>query len=178
MAILKKLNRLNKLLKNNNYQSEAAPVGSIACFAADLTDNIPKNYLYCNGASLSRAAYAKLFETIGTNWGTASGSTFNIPDMRGYFLRGHADGESVDPDRASRTALDTGGETGDKVGTLQADQNKAHTHDGNVIGPGSGSAYGYYHAAGTSGSSWNTTSSGGNQSNPKNVTVQYYIKYR
>jgi len=184
MSFLKKLNRLDALFKKDNYvlsSGDVNPVGHIIILAADLSGSVPDNYLYCDGSSLSRTTYSGLFSVISTNWGTASGSTFNLPDCRGYVLRGHADGESSDLDRAARTALNTGGETGDKVGTYQADQNKAHTHtwvnaatNGNsgsttksIFAYDNASVYGYPV----------TSSTGGNQSNPRNVAVQYYIKY-
>lgn len=51
--------------------------------------SIPTGYLLCNGAAISRAQYPELFAAIGTTWGAGDGSsTFNIPDLRGYFLRG------------------------------------------------------------------------------------------
>lgn len=45
--------------------------------------------LLCNGASVSRSLYSKLFNIIGTHFGVGNGSTtFNLPDYRGQFLRG------------------------------------------------------------------------------------------
>ena len=63
-----------------------AQIGAIALFAgADL----PDGYLLCDGAELSRTVYNELFEAIGTTWGEGDGeNTFNIPDLRGKFIRG------------------------------------------------------------------------------------------
>ena len=48
-----------------------------------------EGFLLCDGAEVSRTAYTALFATIGTTFGTGDGSTtFNIPDYRGFFLRG------------------------------------------------------------------------------------------
>jgi len=45
--------------------------------------NPPGDSLYCNGDEISRIEYSKLFEVIGTMFGTGNGSTtFNLPDMR------------------------------------------------------------------------------------------------
>lgn len=47
------------------------------------------NCLICNGAAVSRITYAPLFDAIGTMYGSGNGvNTFNIPDMRGRFIRG------------------------------------------------------------------------------------------
>ena len=46
-------------------------------------------FLLCDGAELSRTNYAALFAKIGTTFGEGDGeTTFNLPDYRGYFLRG------------------------------------------------------------------------------------------
>ena len=51
--------------------------------------SIPTGWLYCDGAAYSRTTYAELFAKIGTTYGAGNGSTtFNIPDLRGYFIRG------------------------------------------------------------------------------------------
>jgi hypothetical protein len=76
--------------------------------------------ILANGAALSRTDYAQLFAAIGTTHGAGNGSTtFNIPDYRGRFLRGRDGGAARDPDRASRTAMNAGGNTGDNVGSVQ-----------------------------------------------------------
>lgn len=77
------------------------PPGSLMAFGGA---NIPAGWLLCNGTNVSRTAYASLYAAIGTNWGAGDGSTtFNLPDCRGYFLRGVDGGAGNDPDTASRT---------------------------------------------------------------------------
>lgn len=45
--------------------------------------NLPTDYLWCDGAAVSRTQYASLFAELGTVWGAGDGSTtFNLPDMR------------------------------------------------------------------------------------------------
>lgn len=45
--------------------------------------------LMCDGSAVSRTTYPALFAAIGTSFGSGDGSTtFNIPDLRGTFLRG------------------------------------------------------------------------------------------
>lgn len=60
---------------------ETTPTGLIAYF---MTTEAPSAYwLVCDGRAVSRTAYAKLFEKIGTTCGPGNGSTtFNLPDMR------------------------------------------------------------------------------------------------
>lgn len=49
----------------------------------------PTGYMLCDGSAISRETYSALFTAIGTVFGTGDGSTtFNIPDLRGKFIRG------------------------------------------------------------------------------------------
>ena len=90
---------------------------------------VPTGWLECDGSAISRTTYADLFAKIGVTHGSGDGATtFNIPDYRGRFIRGWAHGNTRDPDKASRTAMATGGATGDNVGSVQADALIAHTH--------------------------------------------------
>jgi len=75
----------------------------------------PARSLKANGAAVSRTAYADLFAAIGTRYGAGDGfNTFNVPDLRGEFIRGWDDGRGVDRNRA--------------LGTLQMDRVKDHYH--------------------------------------------------
>lgn len=75
----------------------------------------PTGFLKANGAEVNRIAYAALFAAIGTTFGIGNGTTtFNLPDLRGEFLRGWDDGRGVD---AGRT-----------IGSSQADALRAHNH--------------------------------------------------
>lgn len=50
---------------------------------------VPEGYLYCDGSEVNREVYKELFTAIGTTWGAGDGvDTFNIPDLRGIFVRG------------------------------------------------------------------------------------------
>ncbi|MCS5748470.1 tail fiber protein [Klebsiella quasipneumoniae subsp. quasipneumoniae] len=61
----------------------------------------PTGWLKADGDAVSRTTYAALFAAIGTTFGAGDGSTtFNLPDLRGEFIRGWDDGRGVD---ASRT---------------------------------------------------------------------------
>jgi microcystin-dependent protein len=60
----------------------------------------PTGWLKANGAAISRTTYSALFDAIGTTYGVGNGSTtFNVPDLRGDFVRGWDDGRGVDTGR-------------------------------------------------------------------------------
>jgi len=114
--------------------SGQVPTGSIMPWAAN--GNLPTGFLLCNGASVSRTTYADLFNVIGTAFGTASGTTFNLPDFQGRFLRGRDNSAGRDPDAATRTAQNTGGATGDNVGSVQGTTTEDHKHVTPVVSTG------------------------------------------
>lgn len=85
------------LYKNNNGNLELVaggtnfadnPIGSIVPFGGT-SEVVPSGWFLCDGRAISRTEYSVLFDIIGTNFGEGDGSTtFNIPDLRGEFLRG------------------------------------------------------------------------------------------
>ena len=78
--------------------NNAAPSGEIAFFARN---SAPTGWLKANGAAVSRTTYAALFAAIGTTFGAGDGSTtFNLPDLRGEFVRCWDDGRGIDTGRA------------------------------------------------------------------------------
>ena len=77
----------------NQRDVSGIPTGSLVAFAGT---TIPKGFLLCNGATVSRTTYAKLFEVIGTKWGSGDGSTtFNLPDFKDRFIEGTTDTSKV-----------------------------------------------------------------------------------
>ena len=178
------------------------PAGFVMAFAHA---TIPSGWLECNGAAISRTTYADLFSTIGTYYGTGDGSsTFNIPDLRGQFIRGWDHGAGNDPDAASRTNRGDS-TTGDNVGTKQTDEKKEHRHklsrttpagseDGSVLlddntpflkttGRGGTSNVNYEYAlAGLTEITGNepdkglSGKDGGNETRPKNIQMPWCIK--
>ena len=76
---------------------ESVPASTVIYVAQNTA---PTGYVKANGAALSRTTYATLFASIGTTFGVGDGSTtFNVPDLRGDFLRGWDDGRGVDSGR-------------------------------------------------------------------------------
>ena len=88
-----------KDLESRVDKVELTPSGMIAPFARNTAPNA--NWLVCDGRAVSRTGYANLFAAIGTTWGAGNGSsTFNLPDLRGVFLRGWDNGRGQDSGRA------------------------------------------------------------------------------
>jgi hypothetical protein len=87
---------INQLYSNiSNIAS--VPSGTISYFGSL---NVPLGWLICDGRAVSRTTYRKLFLYIGTTFGTGDGSmTFNLPDLRGEFIRGADLSRGVDPGR-------------------------------------------------------------------------------
>jgi microcystin-dependent protein len=74
------------------------PAGSVIYVAMNTA---PTGFLKANGAAVSRTTFAALFAAIGTTFGAGDGSTtFNVPDIRGEFMRGWDDGRGIDSGRA------------------------------------------------------------------------------
>ena len=62
------------------------PPGMFGFFHA--TD-VPEGWLLCNGATVSRTTYSRLFTKIGTKYGAGDGSTtFTLPNLDGRVLQG------------------------------------------------------------------------------------------
>lgn len=95
----------------------SVPIGSVQSYAGDADSG---GWLLCDGRAISRVTYATLFALVGERFGEGDNSTtFNIPDLRGRFIRGRDLATARDPNAGTRTAMNTGGATGDAVGSLQ-----------------------------------------------------------
>jgi microcystin-dependent protein len=69
------------LNEDGSLKIAVVSVGTILMFGGSAA---PSGWLLCNGAEVSRTAYADLFAVIGTSFGTGDGSTtFILPDLRG-----------------------------------------------------------------------------------------------
>lgn len=138
--------------------ADAIPPGIMFWYAGSAP---PTGFLKCNGAAISRTTYAALFGAISTENGAGDGSTtFNIPEIRGEFIRGWDDGRGVDSGRVFASA--------------QADDFKAHTH---TSFPGNQQMYGGSGTYASTGSSGATGSTGGSETRPRNKAYLAIIKY-
>ena len=159
--------------------------GAIVAFCFSKT---PDGYLKANGAAVSRTVYRKLFDLLGTFYGPGDGATtFNLPDLRGRFIRGFEEGLGLDPGRV--------------FGSMQSSQNLAHGHaarsdaqgehiHGLIKSAGSNNTPGGFVSPANAGNAVVNTEpagrhshtitvdpSGGNESRPVNIALNYCIKY-
>lgn len=107
-----------------------SPIGTILPYGGATA---PSGWMICDGASLLRASYPELFAVIGTAFGSADSTHFNIPDMResvpkGAGLTGHTVGAHLDAD-------------GLAVGEFLDDRIQEHNHGINFTSSGSGNLY-------------------------------------
>ena len=184
------------------------PVGAVIAFAGRLGPAIPPSsppgtppdpgasppqsvtypleswgWTVCDGRSLDRYHYPELFAALGYLYG-GSGKAFNLPDYRGYFLRGLDPGTGADPDRDKRTAPVPGG-SAEGVGSTQGCAFQQHEHQYLGASLAGAAAQGDQSSATTS--QENYTTGGGaypsdvktsqTETRPVNVYVNYIIKF-
>ena len=151
--------------QGTSYPSgSTVPTGAVFWFAASTA---PTGYLECSGAAVSRTTYSALFAITGTTFGSGDGSTtFNLPNLRGEFIRGWDNGRNVD--------------TGRTFGSSQTDDYKSHTHsiDTYTSLNSTGAGRPYEVAAGNSGTKNTNASptSGGTETRPRNIALLPCIK--
>jgi len=172
--------------------------GMIAPFAGP-TDKIPTGWLLCDGSEVSRSDYQNLYNAIGIAWGKGDGSsTFNLPDLRGMFLRGVSGESGNDEDAENRGMLaENGGNIGNNVGSYQGDAIRnitggisiGNVHLWNAAANSaiysSGTIGKRYHKPGDNGVRYDynfyfdasRSVPTGADNHPKNVYVTYIIKY-
>jgi microcystin-dependent protein len=91
----------------------SVPVGAIFCMPETA---VPSGYVECNGQSLNKtqSANTALFNLIQYKYG-GSGNNFNVPDLRGQFVRGvNTSNSGTDSNRG--------------IGSTQGSQNQSHNH--------------------------------------------------
>jgi hypothetical protein len=162
------------------------PVGFI--FPVINSNVVPPGCLECNGALISQSTYAALHTghplSLNGLYGTSGGS-FYLPDFRGRVPRGWDHGAGRDPNAGSRIA-DSGGITGDNVGSMQNDQFDSHSHTvtsggnvlqrvGEIIGGGVPRQMAEFGPP--LGTPATFQSQGGGETRGKNFNVMWCIKY-
>ena len=136
------------------------PSGAIVQFAMAVA---PDGYLECDGRAISRTTYAALFALIATSYGAGDGSTtFNIPDLRGYFTRAWDHGRGIDVGRA--------------LGSVQADAFASHQHQLRAGNDNSGSTNPGHGGSGDFLVSSQSGLTGDTETRPKNISLMYCIK--
>lgn len=144
------------------------------------SEAVPAGFLPCDGSAVSRTTYSALFAVLSDKWGTGDGTTtFNLPDLRGRFVRGWDGTAGNDPDSATRFAIH-GGVTGNHVGTYQNDAFGSHQHTfvaGDGTSSGSGTEPYLDQPNGLNTQNYPTSTVGGSETRPKNAYMNFIIKY-
>jgi len=160
----------NGNLKDSNENAQtiskvAAPSGVVQAFGGT---SAPTGWLECDGSSVSRSTYSDLFSVIGTNFGVGDGATtFDLPDLRGEFVRGWDNGRGVDDGRS--------------FGSDQADEIKSHSHtlNGNNRGSTGEALSAGLFDDGAENDNTDPDSilpTGGSETRPRNIALMYIIK--
>lgn len=141
------------------------PVGAVIPLGVG---TVPYGYLECNGSAVSRTGYPDLFSYLGTAYGVGDGvTTFNVPDLRGEFIRGWDHGKGTDTGRA--------------IASFQADEFKSHQHNLSVdttagIFDYNGAEGSRYKLSGSAQAGSGTLLTGGAETRPRNYAMMYCIK--
>lgn len=163
------------------------PVGAIITMAltTDSAWRTRNGFLVCDGSTLNSTTdteYANLYTAIGTTWGGSSASAFNVPDLKGAYLRGIGTSTVFTQDRTITLAQ------------ILDDALQAHEHRtrGDNSGSGSGSSYRYGDTDGSAVSpvlqqfqslpglqeyNGQGTPRTDNETRPNSIGVQFLIKY-
>lgn len=107
---------------------------------------------------------------VGETFGSGNGlTTFNLPDLRGEFIRGFDSGRNVDSGRVFGSFQDQGFKS--------HSHSTIHTLNKRINGDGSGQTNYYLNTTPTSNLPYsNTTDTGGTETRPRNIALLYCIK--
>ncbi|CAF4467364.1 unnamed protein product [Rotaria socialis] len=123
-AMIRTLSTLNLpptfggVMQTSVIQSSTCMIGEIRLYSADSHPPFP--WLFCNGTTISRIEYQRLFSVIGEPFGAGDGKiTLNVPDFRDRF-----------PLDLNSMASGVGGwgKGGNQEQTLTTDQMPTHQH--------------------------------------------------
>jgi microcystin-dependent protein len=159
---------------SSSAQASLVPAGAVMAFAMN---SAPAGWLSANGDAVSRSTYAALFTAIGTSHGVGDGSTtFNLPDLRGIFVRGSGS-QTISGITYNKTFA---GKEGDAFqGHYHGVTSNAITNSGsNTFATGAGdtgAATITVTAATTDGS--NGTPRTASETRPANVALLYCVKF-
>lgn len=153
------------------------PAGAVMPFAMN---SAPSGWLAANGDAVSRSTYAALFSAISTTHGAGDGSTtFNLPDLRGIFVRGSGS-QTIDGITYNKTFAAKEGDA------FQGHRHSATTTGAWVFGAGSfghpsGSQNVNAAASVTVGDPTTDTTNGtprtASETRPANIALLYCIKH-
>jgi len=108
----------------------AVPTGTLLPFAGS---SAPLGYLLADGSSYSTTTYAALFNVIGYTFG-GSGSSFNVPDLRGRVAAGNDSATGRLNNSGQFTNAGPGSVGGEAAHTLVTGEMPSHSHGVNDSG--------------------------------------------
>lgn len=169
------------LIQQTQKEAENLLVGAVMAFAMP---EAPEGWLACDGEEISRTEYARLFERISIIFGEGDGeTTFNLPDLRGLFVRGWDNAGQIDPEREFATGQYDQIQTHSHSTSLFADKVIIAKAGAKHVGKGRRTWYSDEKIAQyleitqpTSASSENPIRYG-HETRPKNIALLYCIKY-
>lgn len=180
--------QVNPVTGDRNTIWANAPCANSSAIPGKLADSPlshieSQGWMLCDGRYIKAESHFELYAVIGTLYGKQNSGIdleFRIPDYRGLFLRGVDAGAGMDPDAGNRLNP-TGNNTANVVGSLQCDSLQDHTHKYDITKPAGISQTGS--AAGTTITSKPTSSPDSpartsSETRPKNIAVNYIIKFR
>ena len=110
---------------------EGIPTGCIIPWS---DTSIPTGFLECDGQSVSRTTYAALFAIISTTYGSADGSSFNVPDLGDNVAVGRSGTKTIATTGGANTVTATGSVGGSTAAhTLDTSEIPAHAHTGGQV---------------------------------------------
>jgi Phage Tail Collar Domain len=180
--------RCETFIPNEKDSIMTMPAGTVIAYLgldSTLAELETKGWFKCDGRPMDSTTYPDLWGQIGNTYGSSAEGSFNLPDLRGMFLRAVDPAGAVDPDGKERTSPVAGdpGVAGPVVGSRQAHQVVRHQHHwdynfGHISDVGSD--INVQLATGTGegdlGSQPTTNvDGGGNETRPSNVYVYYLI---
>ncbi len=156
------------------------PTAAVIPFAGS---SAPSGWLLCDGSSQLRATYAALFTAIGTTYGSADGTHFTLPDLRG---RGPFGRDDMGGSAANRITNGGSGITGTALGSSGGEQNHtlitsempAHVHSqaGGPISLGGSGGGSTINGSPGNADTGSTGGDGAHQNMPPALILNYIIK--
>lgn len=165
----------------DSIKYNAVPPGTVLHSARTTA---PTGWLVCDGSLYSRDLYPRLFDAIGTTFGTTTTSNFRVPDLRDEFIRGANQGGGRDVGTTESSMLGSHAHSGStaSAGTHSHSlPSNADDGTGNTwIADSAGNSVGRVANTGSAGAhthTFTTNSTGGTETRPQNVALLPIIKF-
>lgn len=129
-SLLSMINSLNQTIGSlSNTSSSNVPVGVVMLY---FSNTPPLNYLICDGSSLLISDYQDLYAILGQTYNNQSNTNsslyFNLPDLRGEFIRGLDRGRNVDVNRTLSVQWQSSSTALPSTTPFQTNSQGSHSH--------------------------------------------------